>query len=145
MIYKFPYFKYEFVNSSIDENLYWYLKTNTSSQIVADFNKFKKQTRAEFNKEWKIQKLVYEISATLFLISLLGLIFSWGSDTDIGGYIIVLILPSSMGLFYAFSYGLSAGELRRAFRRRKRNLIKAHKAAQNSESFYQFFNKIKTK
>ncbi|HPE42462.1 MAG TPA: hypothetical protein PKV88_00145 [Bacteroidales bacterium] len=121
------------------------MKTNTSSQIISDFNKFKKQTRAEFNREWKVQKLVYEISVTLFLISLLGLIFNWGSDSEIGGYFVVLILPATMGSFYAFSYGLSAGELRKAFRRRKRNLIKAHKAAQKSEDFYQFLNKIKIK
>jgi len=145
MIYKFPYFKYDFINSTIDENMYRYLKTNTSSQIISDFNKFKKQTRAEFNREWKVQKLVYEISVTLFLISLLGLIFNWGSDSEIGGYFVVLILPATMGSFYAFSYGLSAGELRKAFRRRKRNLIKAHKAAQKSEDFYQFLNKIKIK
>ncbi|WP_420575797.1 hypothetical protein [Ekhidna sp.] len=143
MSYQIPYFKYEFNNSTIDEKLFQYLKSNTTEQILSDFEKFKERTRSEFNKEWKTQKIVYEISLAVFLISLLGLFLTWESGSEITGFFAFMILPAFFGLFYAYSYGLSAGELRKAFNRRRKNLLKAHKAAQKSENFSQFLNAIR--
>jgi predicted membrane channel-forming protein YqfA (hemolysin III family) len=101
MAYQIPYLKYEFNNSTIDENLFRYLKSNTSEQIISDFEKFKEQTRSDFNKEWKTEKLVYEISATTFVIVLVVFIYQIATESksEILGYIMLLFFLLSLVCF----------------------------------------------
>jgi hypothetical protein len=147
-IYKVPYTKFEFSNKIIDTNFYNYLRTVSKKEILSQSKEFRKKELAEFQSDFKTERICLLLGRIFLLISILSMILTSYFDdinANIVGPGIFLLFPSLFLLSFTYSYALTLRELKIGIKNRKNSLIKAQELAKESIDFNEFLEKITLK